>query len=707
MERKFHLPGDNDFHKIKDEYGKEIITANTHHLDDFCHHPTLIGLIASIVVQFSGETIYLDKNGELHNIPITVNEYGNFVGSGTPFKFFAGIINWFFTVAKTIKNQQGHLLSDMAGSSGSVAGGSGIPGFFISTLKEIAALPCLRDTSFNENLRKAFQNGIGSNKGQIDLGYFNELFKGASSKLDLRTEKAVTNELRRQAIPCIINETLVRAFYFIRRFIQQMKDVQSFSEINWKELLPIRNRTITRMLTISKGVFLTVDAVDAWLKSKNDIGTFLLRINFIGTLSFSITVVADLKMRVKKCFKENTGIGVNVKLIDLYKQQAAGLTKILNYTESKGPLFLHIDEEKYKKTKKKLMFVGTQNRIQHTYREYRNQEKGLLNLFEEYKTFKFSKRDYFGTFAEKLVREVNKAEGAEKNEADFFLWNSIFKFSNHESKFVALENENFNVLVREIKICNPDAVIFMTGKKYDDLLRKKLGEIEFEEICNKNSNKNLRRLRAKTFAKINTDKVKSLKKIDIYRIPKQSFFSFINRRASFNWLLFLLTGKQKSSKKLFFILPLIILLFTGFFATLFLTYKKEPAGNVSYPTEIISVSEPIVLEEQKSTEFRADRRDFAYPVKAAAWLDEIADLIEEKIKKNPKLKFMINGYVAEFDNEIDDKQLATERAEKVKKELILRGIQEEILIINPVGRTSRWGKERKNNRAVTVESVER
>ena len=34
-------------------------------------------------------------------------------------------------------------------------------------------------------LRKAFQNGIGEGKKQLDLGPFNSLFEGASSKFDI------------------------------------------------------------------------------------------------------------------------------------------------------------------------------------------------------------------------------------------------------------------------------------------------------------------------------------------------------------------------------------------------------------------------------------------------------------------------------------------------------------------------------------------
>lgn len=67
LEKKFPLPGDDDFHNIKDIAGNEIITTKTHHLDDFCHHPTLIGLICCVIVQFTGSSVYSDKFGTMHN----------------------------------------------------------------------------------------------------------------------------------------------------------------------------------------------------------------------------------------------------------------------------------------------------------------------------------------------------------------------------------------------------------------------------------------------------------------------------------------------------------------------------------------------------------------------------------------------------------------------------------------------------------------
>mgnify|MGYP005876876031 FL=1 len=306
LEEKYRLPGDNDWN-----FKGSGISAASHHLDDFCHHPTLMGMISCILVQFTGSAKYHTSTGK--NIKMSlleVNEYGHFVSDKTYGKVFAGIINWFFIAAQTLKNRKGHLMSDMAGSIGAVKGlksGAGLPGTIMSMLKELSTLPCINELDFAENIRRAYQNGIGRDGKKLDLGIFNNLFEGASSKADIRTEFAVKSELKRQTVPVVVNEIVVRAFYFIRRFIEEMKE-KSIAELEWKTLMPMNNRTIVRMLTIASGTFCAVDLGDATIRSAVKSGgnaqvffsKFILRVNFVGIGRFTIAVGSDLYMEARK-----------------------------------------------------------------------------------------------------------------------------------------------------------------------------------------------------------------------------------------------------------------------------------------------------------------------------------------------------------------------------------------------------------------------
>lgn len=304
LEWKFHLPGDGAY-----QTGNFGVDGKTHRIDDLCHHPTFVGLVCCIIVQFTRHTLYVNQYGEDINIPITVNEYGDFVGKNAVTKLFAGVINWFITCAKTIANREGHLLSDITTSAS-------LPGSFLSTIAELASIPCFRNEDFLHKLRDSYKKGIGTGKGQVDLGFFNKLFEGTrENKLDVATEKAIGHELKRQAMPIVINEVLVRAVFFIRRFISELKEKQSVTAVEWKNIIPLNNRTIVRMMTIASGTFTAVDMADAAVHSATksvDMTSFLsnmvLRVNFVGIGRLAIAVGTDAVMGIHKEIDRNARI---------------------------------------------------------------------------------------------------------------------------------------------------------------------------------------------------------------------------------------------------------------------------------------------------------------------------------------------------------------------------------------------------------------
>lgn len=302
LENKFPLVGDNTFN------GANVgINTKSHHLDDLSHHPTIVGLICSILVQFTKKTVYSNADGQLIRIPITIDENGYLEGKTPQAKLSSGILNWLHDFAK---NRRGHLYSDIAGSKATSGGGMGLPGPIMSMAKELSALPIIRDQGLPKILNSLYTKGIGTGKGQVDLGSFNALFEGASSKFDYRTEKTVKRLLGKQAIPVIINEVIVRTFYFVRRLIGEIKEKGDISTVDFKKCLPFNNRTIARMLTISSGTFMAVDMLDAAVRSaiKNGCNIynpklyadFILRVNFVGIGRFACAVGTDIYMGYKK-----------------------------------------------------------------------------------------------------------------------------------------------------------------------------------------------------------------------------------------------------------------------------------------------------------------------------------------------------------------------------------------------------------------------
>ena len=96
-----------------------------HHLRDFTHHPTPVGLVCSILTQFTGNVYGTDVTGAFQCVPLGEDAL-DLIGKSFPEKIMRGVVYWFF-----------HMVSDVAGSSGSVRKGSlgtGLPGPLVSLL---------------------------------------------------------------------------------------------------------------------------------------------------------------------------------------------------------------------------------------------------------------------------------------------------------------------------------------------------------------------------------------------------------------------------------------------------------------------------------------------------------------------------------------------------------------------------------------------
>lgn len=308
----------------------------THHLDDIAHHASLAGMIASIVVQFLRVATFVNSDGkwQLKFVKTDAKELAELWAPVA----ISGLLNWLVCIAeKNIQTEEGeklpepiikiahllastpsiiqvikaidnwclHLYSDIAGSSSSKGRGAGIPGLFISLLKEISCVPPLNFTG----LPKAVE------------------YLYSTQKIDLRTEMGIVNELGRQAVPVIINEVLVRTFYFVRHLVSEYKKNGSFADINWQNVIPFGNRTVERMMTIASGTFVAVDVADAAIRSGGFNASCILRLNFVGIGRFAIAIGVDVGMGVKKGIKEN-------KRLDLVSQQLQLMNVKVSYQQA-------------------------------------------------------------------------------------------------------------------------------------------------------------------------------------------------------------------------------------------------------------------------------------------------------------------------------------------------------------------------------------
>ena len=292
------------------------VSAKNHHLADLAHHPTPVGLVAAIVVQFLRLGSFVNKNGEGHFILVETTP-GDVIQVLAP-AVITGVLNWIVAVAekryeeisgeevpkalhrlshlvastpiiveiaKCADNWFGHLVSDMGGSKNTAGGGMGIPGIFVSLLYEVAALPVLKDTGL-----PAFVNDLYENH-----------------KMDLRHEMVLYRSLGKQAIPVLFNEIYVRLGFFITHLCCEVER-HGIKGIDWSNVIPFRNRTVERMLTVSSMTFTVADtadaAVHAALESAGNwvlfAGHFVARFNYIGAGRAAIAIVREISNEHKE-----------------------------------------------------------------------------------------------------------------------------------------------------------------------------------------------------------------------------------------------------------------------------------------------------------------------------------------------------------------------------------------------------------------------
>ena len=286
--QKYNMAGD----VAKNYFGGSL----QHHLRDFSHHPTIIGLIFSIITQFTYTVYGTNTNGDFDKFKL--NSDCPYIGRDQSEKILFGTVFWLF-----------HLLSDMSGSTNSIGKGTGIPGPILGLLKNASVLPIIKDIKIKYKDQGDIKLSVWISK-LFNGTYFWNKETGQKIRFDLRTEMGITNTLFKQSLPVIINECIVRGFYFVNRLIAELENkhidtISKLTLISPDNILPYNNRVLTRMLTIATGVFSTIDiaqaACAAALKkaTSNDpikpITEFFIRINFPGIGRFAIALIADAK----------------------------------------------------------------------------------------------------------------------------------------------------------------------------------------------------------------------------------------------------------------------------------------------------------------------------------------------------------------------------------------------------------------------------
>ena len=229
------------------------MTPKNHHLLSLSHSP--LGLLFAVIDLMTNKATFFDPGtGKICRIA------GNWAkGASDSGKDQIG------SVAEAIARWFGHLVSDVAGNSGSEGRGMGIPTGVQSILQtfRFGKIP-LGDDSYGtiaEAVQKMFENGY-----------------------DFRFNFAT-------AIPNVILEVLIRTYWMMKQYFYYGK--------SFKESIPFgKSRELHRMLLIATASFSTVDVTHAIVKgavNENPIAT-LNSLNYIGLANFGYELFVNFKL---------------------------------------------------------------------------------------------------------------------------------------------------------------------------------------------------------------------------------------------------------------------------------------------------------------------------------------------------------------------------------------------------------------------------
>lgn len=270
------------------------MSAKNHHMMSLAHSPDIIGLFFSILNQFTSTSSFI-ANGQLITIKTDTFELqgGNFIA-----KLFCGVANWF-----------GHIMSDIAGSSGSSGRGSGIvmPFYELFSLCKFGKFSVEKDKQDLAAIAtRAFQEGY-----------------------DFRFGLAA-------AIPVVITELSIRLILALRQYFQY--------EMPLKECIPTsKHDDLRMMLLVGHGTLCLIDGVDAGIRSATSGGNFLIfftRLNLVAWYRLAILVIKEVCIRV--------GISAPLQTtLDAYKKINETLSAYLKELEKIDITRFKKETEKY------------------------------------------------------------------------------------------------------------------------------------------------------------------------------------------------------------------------------------------------------------------------------------------------------------------------------------------------------------------------
>lgn len=247
LEKKFKV--NYDQRHTSDVDGLFQMSTKNHHMMSLSHSPDIVGLFFSLLNQFTSTSAFV-ANGKLVQINTDTFELqgGNFIA-----KLFCGVANWF-----------GHIMSDIAGSSGSVQRGSGV----VMPFYELFGL--CKFGKFN----------VGNDKQDLATIATRAFQEGYDFRFGLA-----------QVIPVMITDLSIRLVWALRQHFQYGMPI--------KECIPTQKHADLRvMLLFGNGTLCIMDGIDAGVRSGGNFLAFFMRLNLVAWFRFVTLVLKEVCIRL-------------------------------------------------------------------------------------------------------------------------------------------------------------------------------------------------------------------------------------------------------------------------------------------------------------------------------------------------------------------------------------------------------------------------
>ena len=341
LERKFKV--NYDQRNTTDVGEKFKMGTKNHHMKSLAHSPDIIGLFFSILNQFTSTSTFI-SNGKIITIDTETYELkgGNLIA-----KLFCGFINWL-----------GHLMSDVAGSSGSrgnTGRGTGIvmPFYELLGLCNFGKFNVGKDKqTLAEIATRAFQDGY-----------------------DLRFGMALS-------IPVFLTELLIRVIWAFRQRFQFKRPI--------KECIFPGNRSGLRMMMlVGNATLCVIDGADALAKSDMNMLVLFTRLNLVAWNRLVMLVLQEIFVRL--------GISADFdEYVDSYRVVNLALQDYLAQLKALDIEQFNLETERYNN-----LLIGIKS-----VPEQKELNKLLLNTFDELNIDKPWEGDFESFMSDKNNRLV-------------------------------------------------------------------------------------------------------------------------------------------------------------------------------------------------------------------------------------------------------------------------------------------------------------